>query len=382
MNLKIGIYIEAVKVSSKTGISRHIIGLVEALVNENSLHEYYLYYQIDLFEKETLNWLNEVPQVTLRPLRFPNKWIAEHPTLWWKYYLPLNIWKDKIDVFHGPNHFIPLSGNTAKVVTIHDLAYYYMEVHGEGLDRVLKNWTNKAMDIADKIITVSQSTADDCIKEGAPTDKVKVVYQGFEPAIILENETEQETPVKPYILYVGTIQPRKNVEYIVQSFAKVKDNIPHDLILAGAPGDSIAAVNKLISDLKIQDRVTLTGYISDERRHLLYKHADMFVYPSKYEGFGLVLLEAMSYGIPVITASNSSLMEAAGDAALYCDGTTTSSLVEAINQLSSNDKLRNKLIENGYQQIKKFTWKTCAVQMLTIYELAITERQSHKKNNN
>nr|WP_268820253.1 glycosyltransferase family 1 protein [Paraglaciecola sp. G1-23] len=183
-------------------------------------------------------------------------------------------------------------------------------------------------------------------------------------------------------MYVGTIQPRKNVEYIVQSFAKVKDNIPHDLILAGAPGDSIAAVNKLISDLKIQDRVTLTGYISDERRHLLYKHADMFVYPSKYEGFGLVLLEAMSYGIPVITASNSSLMEAAGDAALYCDGTTTSSLVEAINQLSSNDKLRNKLIENGYQQIKKFTWKTCAVQMLTIYELAITERQSHKKNNN
>jgi glycosyltransferase involved in cell wall biosynthesis len=378
MNLRIGIYIEAVKVSSKTGISRHIIGLVEALIKENSANVYYLYFQINLFEKEKLNWLSGRPNVKLRPLAFPSTWLAEHPTLWWKYYLPLNIWKDKVDVFHGPNHFIPLSGKTAKVVTIHDLAYYYMNVHGEGMDRVLKNWTDQAMKNADLIVAVSQSTANDCLKEGMPKEKVKVVYQGFESAISEVNDGDTVTEARPYILYVGTIQPRKNVEYIVQSFYQIKDLIPHDLILAGAPGDSIYAVEKLIGDLKLKDRVTLTGYISDERRHLLYKFADIFVYPSKYEGFGLVLLEAMSYGIPVITASNSSLVEAAGDAALYCDGQNTSSLVDALNLLISNNKIKEDLIIKGYEQIKKFTWQKCAQQMLSIYELAAKKNTSRR----
>lgn len=370
MNLRIGIYIEAVKVSSKTGISRHIIGLVEALVKENSGNLYYLYYQVNLFEKEKLNWLRGLPNIKLRPLPFPSTWLTEHPTIWWKYYLPLKVWKDNVDVFHGPNHFIPLSGNIAKVVTIHDLAYYYMNVHGEGIDRVLKMWTNQAMQNADVIVSVSQSTANDCIKEGVPKEKVKVVYQGFEPAISDVTERDTIKSERPYILFVGTIQPRKNVEYIVQSFSQVKDMISHDLILAGAPGDSNSAVEKLINDLKLKDRVTLTGYISDERRHLLYKYADIFVYPSKYEGFGLVLLEAMSYGIPVITASNSALKEAAGNAALYCDGQTTKSLADALNSLISNKEIKDDLVKKGYEQIKKFTWQNCAQQMLSIYELA------------
>ena len=370
MNLRIGIYIEAVKVSSKTGISRHIIGLVEALVKENSGNLYYLYYQVNLFEKEKLNWLRGLPNIKLRPLPFPSTWLTEHPTIWWKYYLPLKVWKDNVDVFHGPNHFIPLSGNIAKVVTIHDLAYYYMNVHGEGIDRVLKMWTNQAMQNADVIVSVSQSTANDCIKEGVPKEKVKVVYQGFEPAISDVTERDTIKSERPYILFVGTIQPRKNVEYIVQSFSQVKDSISHDLILAGAPGDSNSAVEKLINDLKLKDRVTLTGYISDERRHLLYKYADIFVYPSKYEGFGLVLLEAMSYGIPVITASNSALKEAAGNAALYCDGQTTKSLADALNSLISNKEIKDDLVKKGYEQIKKFTWQNCAQQMLSIYELA------------
>jgi glycosyltransferase involved in cell wall biosynthesis len=370
VNLKIGIYIEAVKVSSKTGISRHIIGLVEALVKESSGNFYYLYYQADPFEKEKLNWLSDLQNVKLRSLPFPSAWLTEHPTLWWKYYLPLKVWQDNIDVFHGPNHFIPLSGKTAKVVTIHDLAYYYMNVHGEGIDRVLKNWTNQAMLKADVVVTVSQSTANDCIKESVPKEKLKVVYQGFEAAIKDVKDDDMVKGERPYILYVGTIQPRKNVEYIVQSFAQIKDSIAHDLILAGAPGDSSSAVETLINDLKLKDRVILTGYISNERRHLLYKNADVFVYPSKYEGFGLVLLEAMSYGIPVITASNSSLVEAAGNAALYCDGQNTSSLVDALNLLISNKEIKEDLIMKGYEQIKKFTWKNCAQQMLSIYDVA------------
>lgn len=361
-------YVEAVKVSSKTGISRHIIGLVEALTNNNDgSHHYYLYYQVDLLKGKRLEWLQNKPNVSLRPLPFPKGWLTEHPSLWWKFYLPFHLWKDRIDVFHGPNHLIPLTGKTAKVVTIHDIAYYYMEVHGKGLDRALKNATDESMRAADAVVTVSKSTATDCIKEGVLKEKVDVIYQGFEPAPDVHNQ-RSKTRETPYILYVGTIQPRKNVEYIVRAFAEVKDTIPHNLILAGAPGDSSAAVEQLIIDLKLSERVTLTGYISDRKRHDLYSNADIFVYPSKYEGFGLVLLEAMSYGVPVITASNSSLVEAAGEAAIYCDGHTPSTLARSISRLVTDDELKRSLIENGYQQIKKFTWEKCANQTLAVYK--------------
>ena len=372
--LRIGIYIEPVKVSDKTGISRYIIGLVESLVSLNTNNIYYLYYQTNLLNKEIVDWLNDCSNVRHKPLRFPQTWLGDRPRLWWQFYLPFRLYLDKIDVFHGPNHYVPLRGNIPSVVTIHDLAYYYMKVHGEGMDRILKQWTNQSMASATAVVTVSKSTANDCHNEGIPAEKITVIYQGYESAddtsvkslnysatLLADSDTS-------FILFVGTIQPRKNVPCLVESFAQVCHQIPHNLILAGAPGDDSLLVDELIERHDLSNRVIKLGYITDEQRSALYQHAELFVYPSKYEGFGLVILEAMSYGLPVITSNNSSLPEAAGDAAILVDTDSVTQLANAIKQVCLDPVLRKKLISRGLEQATRFTWKDCATAMLALYK--------------
>jgi glycosyltransferase involved in cell wall biosynthesis len=372
--LRIGIYIEPVKASDKTGISRYIIGLVESLVNLDKENTYYLYYQTSVVKKETLNWLNDLPNVRHRPLRFPHKWLGDRPRLWWKFYLPFFLSIDKINVFHGPNHYVPLRGNVPSVVTIHDLAYYYMKVHGKGMDNILKQWTNQAMTKASKVVTVSRSTAIDCEKEGIPSKKLSVIYQGYEGASnpLIQKLEHSATGLKdkllPFILFIGTIQPRKNIPNLLESFAEAAKKIPHNLVIAGAPGDDSELVDKLILRHSLESRVIKLGYISDKQRSALYQHAEVFVYPSKYEGFGLVILEAMSYGLPVITSDNSSLPEAAGEAAILVDADSISQLAEAMKEVCSDVSLRESLISRGRHQATRFTWKDCATAMLKVYE--------------
>jgi glycosyltransferase involved in cell wall biosynthesis len=378
--LRIGIYIEPVKASDKTGISRYIIGLVESLVNLDKENTYYLYYQTSLVKKETLNWLNDQPNVRHRPLRFPHKWLGDRPRLWWQFYLPFFLYTDKINVFHGPNHYVPLRGNVPSVVTIHDLAYYYMKVHGEGMDNILKQWTNQAMANASKVVTVSRSTAIDCEKEGVPSKKLSVIYQGYEgannPSIgkLDHSATGLKDKSLPFILFIGTIQPRKNIPNLIESFAKIVNQVPHNLVIAGAPGDDSELVDKLILRHGLESRVIKLGYISDIQRSALYQHAELFVYPSKYEGFGLVILEAMSYGLPVITSNNSSLPEAAGEAAILVDADSTSQLSEAIKTVCLDNSLRDKLKGLGIEQSLRFTWEDCAKSMLALYIETAKER--------
>lgn len=383
--LRIGIFIEPVKVSDKTGISRYIIGLVESLVSLDKENTFYLYYQTNLVKKEILNWLNDQPNVRHRPLRFPHKWIGDRPRLWWQFYLPFRLYLDKIDVFHGPNHYVPLKGKIPSVVTIHDLAYYYMKVHGEGMDNILKQWTNQSMAKASRIVTVSRSTAIDCEKEGVPNKKLSVIYQGYEGASnpSIKRLDYSVTGLKgeslPFILFIGTIQPRKNIPNLLESFAEASKKIPHNLVIAGAPGDDSELVDKIILRHSLESRVIKLGYINDKQRSALYQHADLFVYPSKYEGFGLVILEAMSYGVPVITSNNSSLPEAAGEAAILVDSNSISQLATAIVDVCSNAYLREGLTILGRHQATKFNWTNCAKAMLNVYQEVALEQDLENK---
>lgn len=369
--MRIGIFVEVVKAKFHTGISRYVKRLVETLVSQQPDVTFYLYYQ-RLPGEPKLNWLTNNKNVKHRPLWTPVNLLSEHPSVWWKYYLPVMLKLEKIDLFHGPNHSIPLAGNIPTVLTIHDIAYFYMKVHGEGMDRMLKRTTLENMSKATKIVAVSQSTANDIIREGASPDRTTVIYQGYEPNPGDARETTAiaNIPVaslRPYLLFIGTVQPRKNVEYLVDEFARIHTQIPHNLVIAGAPGDSQSVVEQKIAQFGLTDRVILTGFISDEERHTLYRHADAFLYPSLYEGFGLVILEAMSYGVPVITGNNSSLPEAAGDAGIKVDIQTPGALAKAITDLLQNDTLRNELITKGRSHCHSFGWDESAQQMMALY---------------
>lgn len=372
--MRIGIYVEVLKVQAKTGISRYVRGLIEALMEQDKSNQYFLYYQesfdskhFDLLQKKQDNF-------HLRPVKFPDNWIGNHPSIWWKWYLPIVLKLDGINVFHGPNHFIPLKGKTKKVVTIHDIAYFYMPVHGTGMDRVLEQWTRLAFEAADTVVTVSESTKSDCQKEGVPAEAIQNIYQGYEQkevnAVAEEKArkllVERQLPDR-YFLYLGTIQPRKNIEFLVESFANVVDKIPHDLILAGPNGDSSEQVNNIIIQRKLESRVHLLGYVSDEERSSLYQCASAFVYPSRYEGFGLVVLEAMSYDVPVITSNSSSLPEVSGDAALMVDPDNKEQLSNALYEIATNPILAETLVEKGRAQRQKFKWKQTAEQTIELY---------------
>ncbi len=375
--MKIGIYVEVLKNKQFSGIGKHVQGLINGLAEIDRENEYYLYYQSPVIGQIEAPIEISERNFNLRPVKFPTTWMSDRPTLWWKYVLPMVLKIDGIDVFHGPNHFIPLRGKFKKVVTIHDIAYFYMAVHGEGLDRVLKDWTLKSFAAADEIITVSDATKRDCIKEGCDAEHIHTVYQGFEndQKVIVAPEKSRQIKEKlnlpkRYLLSLGTLQPRKNIPYLVEAFSKIADLVPHDLVLAGAKGESYESISQQVRDLGLKDRVVFTGYISDEERVVLYRNADVFIYPSKYEGFGLVVLESMSHNCPVIAMNSSSLPEAVGDAGLLVELDDVDAFASCIKQIVDSENVKSCLVAKGNEWIKEFNWEKAAKQTIKVYEQA------------
>jgi glycosyltransferase involved in cell wall biosynthesis len=374
--MKIGLYIDVLKAQEKTGIGRYVEGLIKSLVKLENDSQYILYYQEPLFDSLSIDIDIQSPKIKLRPIKFPSQWFDKRPRLWWDYYLPFIAQLDRIDIFHGPNHFIPSRGNFKKVVTIHDIAYFFMNVHGSGMDRILKNWTLKSMKAADIVIGVSDSTINDCIKEGLDSNKAVKIYQGFESSFehlrLSDDEVALEIenlklPAK-CILFLGTIQPRKNLSCLINSFASIFESIPHTLVLAGGPGSSQSEVENLVTKHNLNTRVVFTGYISDSQRAALYQHSELFVYPSKYEGFGLVLLESMSFGLPVIACRNSALPEVVNDAGILVESDNIQALAESMYNVLTDDTFRQSLIARGLKRCTIFTWKQCAKLTSDVYK--------------
>ncbi len=167
------------------------------------------------------------------------------------------------------------------------------------------------------------------------------------------------------MLFVGTLQPRKNVVRLIEAFAK-QDNKNIDLVIVGKKGWNYEEILQTPNRLGINDRVHFLHNVSNEDLPAFYKHAECFVLPSLYEGFGLPVLEAMKYGCPVITSDVSSLPEAGGDAALYCDPEDTESICSKMTELLKDKKLQEKLVKKGYEHVKKFSWEKSAKDVLSV----------------
>ncbi|MDB4476050.1 glycosyltransferase family 4 protein [bacterium] len=378
--MRIGIYIDVLKQAEQSGIARHVAGLLRALGRVDKENDYILYYGTtssgdpDLSEKYDFG-----PNFSFRRLPLAKLTQHQRPRIWWGLIVPVIATFDRIDVFHGPNFFIPTRGHFKRVVTIHDLAFFHMDVHGPGMDRIMREWTLKSLDSAHKVIAVSESTSRDCVAVGTPPDKLVTIYQGFEDGMpnlgaTAELDLSVATGVPtgtPLILYVGTLQPRKNIPVLVKAFAAIKDQTPHQLVLAGAKGDSFEDITTLINQLGANDRITITGYVDDATRATLYQAADIFVYPSLYEGFGLVLLEAMNAGLPTIAAENSSLTEAGGDATKYFDTHSIESLSEVMLEVLGSEEVRRTMIERGHAHTQRFSWDEAARQHIELYKAAL-----------
>ena len=303
------------------------------------------------------------PNSVFRILRFPRLWT----------HLRLSaemIWH-RPDLLFVPAHVLPIVHPRRSVVTVHDLGYLcFPEAHPPRqrwyLDRSTR-WHTRA---AAHLLADSASTKRDLIdKYHADPDKITVAYPGLDPSVRRVDDPDESARVKAryhidgdYLLYLGTIQPRKNLQRLIAAFLQLPtSNL--QLLIAGQPG--------WYSDQLLQqadDRVKFAGYVAAADKNALLSGSTAFVFPSLYEGFGFPVLEAMACGVPVLCSNTSSLPEVAGEAALLVNPLDVNDIARGLHDVTTNDDLRRALIERGYQQAPKFTWQACAAVVQSVFE--------------
>jgi len=319
--------------------------------------------------------------------------------LWTQLALPVRLFTRRIkpDVFFSPGHYAPRFSPVPTVISIMDLAFFHFSEYFTKKDLTqLHSWTKYSVQKAKAIITISQATKDDIIKlYGVPESKIHVIYPGIKPDAVLmphiypmqELQTKYAISDK-YLLFVGTLQPRKNIVRLIEAFSLLLARHPEDsegssklkqdsssstqndiqLVIVGKKGWKYEDILDAPEKNGITDRVKFLDFVSDEDLQMLYKNAQCFVFPSLYEGFGLPVLEAMRAGCPVITSNVSSLPEAGGDAALYVDPESVSDIASKIEMVLGDKKLRSEMIAKGKEQLKKFSWEKAAKETLSVLE--------------
>ena len=301
--------------------------------------------------------------------------------IWQQLALPIYLRAEKVDVFHGPGYVLPAIGSVPSVVTVHDvIALARPELCTKSnvahYGRVLPRSIRKAQ----FVIVPTRAVAARIVETlGTSEDKIRVVPGAidarFRPADEAEkNEARAALGLSgPYILFVGNIEPKKNLERLVEAFfaAKQSKRLQHKLVLAGAFGWKYAPLLKLINELDIKEEVVFTGYVRRDLLRGLYSAAEMFVFPSLVEGFGIPPLEAMACGTPVIVSKDPALRETTGGAALEAEATDAGAIRDAIETLTGDGGVREELAEKGRARAARFSWMESARRTLDVYHEAV-----------
>ncbi len=305
--------------------------------------------------------------------------------LWSAWSFPCALRKDKVDVAHV-QYNIPPNMPCPTVTTIHDISFKRYPEFFKPKDRMLLDRSVRfAKENAAHIIAVSQFTKQEIVAlYGANADRVSAIYEGVDDQFCtmpqpeaLDIISERHHLQVPYILTVGVIQPRKNYPRLLEGFAQLKASrqCPHKLVIVGKYGWKESSLESRVKDLGLGDEVVLTGFVPYEDLPALYNAADVFVYPSVYEGFGLPPLEAMACGTPVITGNQASLPEVVGDAGLMVDPFDADAFAHAMERLIFDRLLRAEMFALGLNQATKFSWDDTAEQTHAVYRGVLNSKQ-------
>lgn len=289
---------------------------------------------------------------------------------------------DNADVIHGTDHYVYPCQKAKKVMTIHDLTFLKYPFHSNYIVKTYIKRIKKCLEWTDLVVTFSHNSQADIIEYlGVSVDKIYLTSEAsrYEVNFLDKYDLESLKNIvsynfnEPYLLFVSTLEPRKNIINLVRAFNLLKQEykIPHNLILIGQKGwdyqDIFTEINQSIFNKSIYH----LGYLSDELVALFYAQANVFVYPSFYEGFGLPVLEAMTLGCPVVTSNVSSLPEVAGDAAMYINPNDPTSIAYGINKVINDEKLRQNLIDKGKIRSQLFSWENTARETLKAYKMIL-----------
>jgi glycosyltransferase involved in cell wall biosynthesis len=281
------------------------------------------------------------------------------------------------DLLHGLHYELPLAGGPPAVVTVHDLTLLtYPEWHEAGKVRYFGWAMRRAVAAARRVLCVSATTARDLGERlGVPAAKVAVTPLGTDlapaPEAAVAAVRRRLDLDGPYLLGLGTLEPRKDLPSLVRAFAAVAGELPHRLVIAGLAGWGAGAVAAAVAASGVAERITLAGYVPEADKAALFSGADLFVYPSRYEGFGLPVLEAMACGTPAVTTTGGSLPEVAGDAALLVEPGDTGALAAAVAKLAGDPAERARLAARGRARAATMTWDRCAALTAAAYRRAL-----------
>ncbi len=284
----------------------------------------------------------------------------------------------RVDLLHSMAFVTPLLSAIPAVVTVYDLSFFrYPERYPKSQRLYLQSQTRRSCRAAKQVITISESGRDDVHHLfDIPYERISVAYPGlsphFRPPTAGAAAQFRQNPAVPerYILHVGTLQPRKNLLVLLDALAQLRDK-EIKLVLIGGKGWFYETIYQRIAELGLENRVIFPGYIPDDDLPLWYHGAELFAFPSVYEGFGMPILEAMACDTPVVSSNASAMPEAAGDAALLCDPHNTAAFVDCLQNVLDNPAQAVTMRERGREQIKKFSWQTTGAQTAEAYRLAL-----------
>ncbi len=354
--------------SGETGVGVYFKNLLHAMSKINRDDIFYLF-SSSFKERFPEELLPDFKNRKFKNFRIP---VSLLNFLWFRLSLPpMGIFfGDRLDMTHSPNPlYIP--GGKKKIITVHDLSFMDSpDLAMPDATRYFSKRIGRSIKKADAIIAVSEFTRSR-IKEifgKNAYEKTSVIYHGSDINEVTEKKPSFEVP-KKYFLFTGTIEPRKNLAVLIRGFALVLKELKGiKLILAGKEGSQASEIRRLISVLKLEENITITGYIPREELKYLYVHADSLVFPSHYEGFGLPVLEAAFSGIPSIVSDIEVLREIFKEYPVYFDKDDPESLTKALILISSDNKLRDKKKREGIETGKKFSWEKAAKQTLELYD--------------
>lgn len=370
--MKVGIITDAIDLKT-TGIGVYAHNLINSLNIIDKKNEYYLiHYMKTNMEIYKSNKEVFIPMPEFIPFRFN--------TLWRDVILPLKLKNLELDLLHDPRQigFPPLFSVPFKtIITIADLMpMLFPKLYSVRAVMRHKLLGAKIIRSADRIIAISESTKRDLINYlKAPEEKIRVIYlaagnnfKQLQPGEVAEFKHKYNLDF-PFILFVGLLHPPKNIPRLIRAYHKISNpGLGHKLVIAGKKGPKCKEIFETAEKLNLQREVIFTGYIPDDDLPRLYNAADLFVFPSLYEGFGMPPLEAMACGTPVITSNTSSLPEVVGDAGITLNPYDVDGLARAMQEVLTNDRLRLKMVKKGLEQAKKFSWEKAAKETLRVYE--------------
>ena len=299
--------------------------------------------------------------------------------LWEQTVLPAALRREGAALLHAMAFAGPLAAPCPAVVTVFDLSFLRYPQSFRPWNRLyLRVMTKITARRAAGVIAISRHTAEDVTRLlGVPRERISVIYCGRDEAMRplppsqVEDFRRRKGLPERFVLFLGTLEPRKNLVRLVEAFARLRQEDVH-LVLAGGRGWGYEPVLARIEVLGIGERVLLPGFVPAEEKPFWYNAAEVFVYPSLYEGFGLPPLEAMACGTPVVASDAASIPEVVGDAGILVDATNVDALAEALNRLLNHPQERELLRKKGLRRSKGFSWEKAARETSHLYDLVLS----------